>query len=231
MSHERQPSATTTEAAAVRTLCLFAADSFPVTPAAAATTGTDLDHGDVAVARAERALRSRLPGHRAGPGCWAAAAERLPRGLRLRVADASDAADEVVMTIEEIARACGLALWDEALEETVYPTTLDREGDLLEAARALVRAGDGYLLCEGGPDDAYFLQAFAANSDRRVVVEAVGNSTLPVARRLPRARLADLRRQGWQPPRRRQPYYSRELDLELALERIDGQASSDREHI
>lgn len=205
------------EGASVRSLCLFSAPRFPARPCDVSDLvgRSEGPHaGDVAVARAERSLRTRFPGYKEGRGVWARPAEVLLRGLRLHVQDALDPADEIIIALEQIARACGLGVVDESLGEVMFPTFLDREHDLLDAATALVESGDGYLLCEGGPGDAYFVQALATRSDARVTVEAVGNRTLGPEQRLPRRRLADLRRLGWRPPRGSQPNYTRDLALD-----------------
>jgi hypothetical protein len=68
-------------------------------------------------------------------------------------------------------------------------------------------------MIEGGPGDRYFVQAFADAGSRELRVEAVGNRNLSRQWRLSRSRSAQLRRQGWRPPRGAELNHSATLSM------------------
>jgi len=179
-------------------LCIFAAERFPPSPAAVRRTlGAPGAYADIGIARFERALRRSADLRRLWP--WELPIERLNRGLRVRLD--REVADEAVFEVEAVARRHGLAVLDEELDEISFPSSLGAREHFEEAARVLCAAGSGYLMVEGGGGDRYFVQAFAENGGREIHAEAVGNRALARSWRLPRSSAAELGRQGWRPPR------------------------------
>lgn len=99
------------------------------------------------------------------------------------------------------------------LGDVSFPTRLSRREDVLRAAGALAAAGDGYLVVEGGPRDLYYVHAIGCRAKGHVTVEALGNPYLPAELRRPRAKLAELRRDGWRRQGDRQGNYRRCVSL------------------
>jgi len=191
-------------------LCIFAAEMFPPSPAAVRRSlGAQGADADIGIARFERALRRTPELRRLWP--WDLPIERLNRGLRVRLD--RDVADEAVFEVEAVARRHGLAVLDEELDEISFPSSLGARGHFEEATRALCDAGAGYLMIEGGGGDRYFVQAFAEGGGREIRAEAVGNRALARRWRLPRSRAAELGRQGWRPPRGAELNYSATLPV------------------
>ncbi len=179
-------------------LCIFATETFPPSPSAVRRSlGASGADADIGIARFERAFR-RSPELRRLGSCELPV-ERLNRGVRVRLDPG--VADEAVVEVEAIARRHGLAVLDERLEEISFSCPLGAVGHFEEATRAFCAAGSGYLMIEGGGGDRYFVQAFAEDGGGEIRAEAVGNRALARSWRLPRSSAAELRRQGWRPPR------------------------------
>ncbi len=127
--------------------------------------------------------------------------ELARRGLSsgLRFASAGQALvvrghdEERALDVVDVGLAFGLTAVDLAAHEVTHPLRLGEEQAIASAFEALRHAGDSYLIIEGGPELAFYLQAI--RWDGEIVLEAAAREHV---RRLPEVRLARLRLLGFE---------------------------------